>query len=65
MAKMPVEVLTVEEAERARALVLQHGLYGAAMLLGISKQTLPKAIALLEVHRLTAETIRSMLARLT
>jgi hypothetical protein len=59
--RYPSEVLTKDEADRARELVLAVGKAKAARMLLLDIRTLALAIAMLPVSRLTAETVRARL----
>ena len=64
LPKSPKDTLTQEEADRARALVLAHGLEVAARMLEICDvRTLERAIARTGSSRLTVVVIRSRLER--
>jgi hypothetical protein len=59
--RYPRDVLTADEAERARRFAQKHGLDDAARRIGIAPRTFAKAAAGLPVQRLTAFVVRSRL----
>lgn len=63
MPKPATETLTADEANRARALVLQRGMAEAARVLGVDPRTICKALALLPIHALTLTTVRMRIER--